>query len=49
MGFEKDVKTETIEYCRDFQENTSNLNYFVGVWMARGAGFEPARPKGPQT
>ena len=34
---------------RSFQESTSNLNYFVGVWMARGAGFEPARPKGPQT
>ena len=49
MRRQEDLKSEKTALRRYFQENTSNLNYFVGVWMARGAGFEPARPKGPQT
>jgi hypothetical protein len=31
-----------------FSKNLAKTYLFVGQQMARGAGFEPARPDGPQ-
>ena len=44
MKLQEDVKTEKTCSRRDCQENTSKLNYSWDFVVARGAGFEPARP-----
>ena len=48
MRLQKDIKTEKHDFRRDFQENSTNYKFILGNEVARGAGFEPARPKGPQ-
>ena len=48
MLLRKDTKTEKIDFGRDFQESSANYKFSLGNEVARGAGFEPARPKGPQ-
>ena len=45
MNVQKDVKNEKTDFQRDFQENSTNCKFNLGNKMARGAGFEPARPK----
>jgi len=48
MRLQKDAKTEKPDFRRDFQESSANYKFILGNEVARGAGFEPARPKGPQ-
>jgi hypothetical protein len=48
MNAQEAVKTEKTDFQRDFQENSSKYNSSRVNLVARGAGFEPARPKGPQ-
>jgi hypothetical protein len=48
MLLQKDTKTEKPDFRRDFQEISANHKFILGNEVARGAGFEPARPKGPQ-
>jgi len=48
MHLHKDTTTERTDFRRDLRENTAKCNSLVGRKVARGAGFEPARPKGPQ-
>jgi len=48
MGLQKDTKTEKPDFRRNFQEGYVNCKFNFGNEVARGAGFEPARPKGPQ-
>ncbi len=44
MSMQEVVKTEKTDFRRDFQENSANCKFNSGNDMARGAGFEPARP-----
>jgi hypothetical protein len=48
MDSQEVTKTERTDFRRDFQESCANRKSLVGRLVARGAGFEPARPKGPQ-
>ncbi len=48
MDSQEVTKTEKPDFRRDFQQISANHNYSLRIWVARGAGFEPARPKGPQ-
>jgi len=48
MTIQKDLKTEISAKTQAFQENSANCKFNFGKEVARGAGFEPARPKGPQ-
>ena len=48
MHLNKDTKTEKTVFRRDYQKISANFNVSVERCVARGAGFEPARPKGPQ-
>ena len=48
MALQDDLKSIDSSIRRDFQENSAENKYSVGRRVARGAGFEPARPKGPQ-
>ena len=48
MGLQDVTKTEETDFRRDFQENSAKCKFSNGSKVARGAGFEPARPKGPQ-
>jgi len=42
------TKTEKTDFRRDFQEKSAKRKVSNVHGVARGAGFEPARPKGPQ-
>jgi hypothetical protein len=42
MRPQDDSTPDKSDLRRDFQENTSNLNYYMGVWMARGARLKPS-------
>ena len=48
MAVQKELKDEISAKTQDYAKNTAKTNYSVGRRVARGAGFEPARPKGPQ-
>ena len=48
MHSQKDMRTEITDFRRDYQKCFTNCKSLVGRRVARGAGFEPARPKGPQ-
>jgi len=48
MHVQKVIKTEKPDFRRDFQKISTNCKSNFSSEMARGAGFEPARPKGPQ-
>jgi len=48
MAIQKEVKTEISAKNQAYQENSSKYKSSKVNLMARGAGFEPARPKGPQ-
>ena len=48
MDSQEVTKTERPDFRRAFQENSANYKFILGNEVARGAGFEPARPKGPQ-
>jgi len=48
MAIQKELKTEKPAKTRDFQEISSKRKSSKVNLVARGAGFEPARPKGPQ-
>lgn len=49
MRLQDHLKAEKTDFRRDFQESSVNCKFNSGNDVARGAGFEPARPKGPQT
>jgi len=36
-------KKQKTDFRKAFQEITADLNYFVYVWVARGAGFEQVK------
>ena len=44
MSTHKVIRTENSKNQRDFQENTLKTQVLDGGEVARGAGFEPARP-----
>ena len=48
MYLQKDMKTERTNFRRDCQESSAKYKSSKVNLVARGAGFEPARPKGPQ-
>ena len=48
MSIQEVTKNEKPDFQRDFQESSAKNKSSVRLCMARGAGFEPARPKGPQ-
>ena len=45
MPLQEIFKIEKTDFRRDFQEKSSNCKFNFGNEVARGAGFEPARPK----
>ena len=45
---QKVTKTIKPDFRRDFKENAAKCKSSKVKFVARGAGFEPARPKGPQ-
>ena len=45
MDSQEVTKTEKPDFRRDFQESSANYKFILGNEVARGAGFEPARPK----
>ena len=49
MRPQDDLKAEKTDFRRDIQEISVNCRFNLADDVARGAGFEPARPKGPQT
>jgi len=48
MASKKVTKTEISAKTQAFQEKSSKYKSSKVKFVARGAGFEPARPKGPQ-
>jgi len=48
MASQEVNRNEIPDFRRDFQENSANCKFNLSNEVARGAGFEPARPKGPQ-
>jgi len=44
MSLHKATRTEKPSNQQAFQENSSKISYSNPEGMARGAGFEPARP-----
>jgi len=48
MDSQEVTKTERTDFRRDFRENSAKCKSSKVKFVARGAGFEPARPKGPQ-
>jgi len=44
MSIQNEPKSEKPSNQQDFQENSSKTNSSLPEDMARGAGFEPARP-----
>ena len=48
MSIQNELKTEKEAKTEDFQENSAKCKFNLGNEVARGAGFEPARPEGPQ-
>ena len=48
MAIQKEPKTEISAKIQAFQGNSSKRKSSNVKFVARGAGFEPARPKGPQ-
>ena len=48
MAVQKEQKTENSAKTQAYAKTSSKNKSLVGRMVARGAGFEPARPKGPQ-
>jgi len=48
MGLQKDIKTKISAKTQAYAKKSAKNNFSLGRKVARGAGFEPARPKGPQ-
>ena len=48
MYSQKDTKVKKTDFQRDVIKNSVNNNVSCEEKLARGAGFEPARPEGPQ-
>jgi len=48
MEVQKGQKTEISSKNQAYAKNSAKNKYSMGRMVARGAGFEPARPKGPQ-
>ena len=48
MASQEVNRNEIPDFRRDFQESSARNRYSAGRKVARGAGFEPARPEGPQ-
>jgi len=48
MTVQKEQKTKISAKTQAYAKNSAKNKYSMGRMVARGAGFEPARPKGPQ-
>jgi len=48
MTSKKDIKTEISAKTQAYAKKSAKYKSSKGNLVARGAGFEPARPKGPQ-
>jgi hypothetical protein len=48
MNLKKDTKAKISAKTQAFQKSSAKHKFSKVKFVARGAGFEPARPKGPQ-